>query len=645
MSAVNPLLALVAPAAPTARSGRPDYALQDLLAARTPENTGPRSPAPEAREGASARQDSFASELEKGLEQQQERREPRRAEPAEARARQERQRKEAAADDAQSGNALPADGRDLPPPAAEPATAAPRVGLLTLAEATAGGVLPHTLLGAAESPLNPLTAAAQPLSDALTPAVLTEPVSLPNVGAATALATEAADAAALQAAVDADAATAAAPTTLATGPEVALSSAMAPSAETAAQAAEAARAAQATADALPGAVQTSVQSDAAASGAVGQNPLDSALDQPGGLARVADPTLNAAQTGQGSAAMPAPDAQAALAASSNPFAALTPTGTASTAEPQTQSVERQTQSALLAQTQAQTQPAQADAQAAQGDLAERVRAWRGLSAPEGLTPSLFGRGDALNPTPAAAGGQLQQFADSLRQALNLPEAASLFSGLERGATSTASLTASVSAAATSTTALGSSTASPGAATPVDASGAWRGDGLQTGTPGAAARPAAGTLRFMQTMQPSNFGAPLDESFGQNAWAASVTRRVALLTGQTLSSARIELDPPELGAMTVKVSVSGDQASVSFASQHAIVRDALEQSFPRLQEMLSQQGLQLADAQVSDESSQRREAPESGSGQARSVADAGEDAGVMNLSGSVKLPTSLIDYYA
>ncbi len=640
MSAVNPILALVAPSAPTARSGRPDFALQDLLAARTPENTGLRSPAPEAREGASGRPDSFASELEKGLEQQQEHREPRRAEPAEARARHERHRKEAAADDARSGNALPADGRDLPPPQpAEPAAAAPRVGLLTLEEATAGGVLPQTLLGAAESPLSPLTAAAQPLSDALTPAVLPEPVSLPNAGATSALTAEAAAAAALQAAVEADAATAATPAALAAEPGVALPAATAPAAETVAQAAQAA------ADALQGAVQTSAPTDALATAASGQSVADSALEQPGGLARFADPALNAAQTGQGSAAAPAADAQAALAASSNPFAALTPTGNTPAAEPQAQSVERQTQSALLAQTQAQTQPAQADAQAAQGDLAERVRAWRGLSAPEGLTPSLFGRGDALNPTPAAAGGQLQQFADSLRQALNLPEAASLFSGLERGATSTASLTASVSAAATSTTALGSSTASPGAATPVDASGAWRGDGLQTGTPGAAARPAAGTLSFMQTMQPSNFGAPLDESFGQNAWAESVTRRVALMTGQTLSSARIELDPPELGAMTVKVSVSGDQASVSFASPHAIVRDALEQTFPRLQEMLSQQGLQLADAQVSDESSQRRDAPESGSGQGRGAAESGEDASVMNLSGSVKLPTSLIDYYA
>jgi flagellar hook-length control protein FliK len=121
--------------------------------------------------------------------------------------------------------------------------------------------------------------------------------------------------------------------------------------------------------------------------------------------------------------------------------------------------------------------------------------------------------------------------------------------------------------------------------------------------------------------------------------------VALMTGLKLSSARIELDPPELGAMTVKVSVSGDQASVSFASPHAIVRDALEQTFPRLQEMLGQQGLQLADAQVSDQSAERRQSGDAASGN-RSAAEGNGDEGSESVAvQNVKVATSLIDYYA
>ena len=273
----------------------------------------------------------------------------------------------------------------------------------------------------------------------------------------------------------------------------------------------------------------------------------------------------------------------------------------------------------------------------QGDLAERVRAWRGLSAVDGMAlPSLTMRGEASSTSLfSQSSGQLQQFADSLRMAVNQADAPSLLPATER------SVSTSTSAPATAPGALSSAAA----AAPADAGGAWRADNLQMPALNGVARPAAGTLQFLQTMQPSNFGAPLGETFGQNAWAESVTQRVALMTGLKLSSARIELDPPELGAMTVKVSVSGDQASVSFVSPHAHVRDALEQNFPRLQEMLGQQGLQLADAQVSDQSAEQRQSGESASGSRSSAAGNGDERGESVSVQNVNVATSLIDYYA
>jgi len=42
MPAVNPLLAIMAPASPSARTARSGFALQDLPGARAPENTGVR---------------------------------------------------------------------------------------------------------------------------------------------------------------------------------------------------------------------------------------------------------------------------------------------------------------------------------------------------------------------------------------------------------------------------------------------------------------------------------------------------------------------------------------------------------------------------------------------------------------------------
>lgn len=269
----------------------------------------------------------------------------------------------------------------------------------------------------------------------------------------------------------------------------------------------------------------------------------------------------------------------------------------------------------------------------QGELAERVRAWRGLSGLEGPgSPSLFSRSEAVGSSLfSQSSGQLQQFAESLRLAVNQAESPSLLSAAERSAGSTSPAPGALSSAAT--------------APAPDAGSPWRADNLQLPAVNGSARPAAGTLQFMQSMQPSSFGAPLGETFGQNAWAESVTQRVALMTGQKLSSARIELDPPELGAMTVKVSVSGDQASVSFASPHALVRDALEQTFPRLQEMLGQQGLHLADAQVSDQSAQQRQSGETAAGGRQDTADTGDNSAESVSLQSVKVATSLIDYYA
>ncbi len=75
-----------------------------------------------------------------------------------------------------------------------------------------------------------------------------------------------------------------------------------------------------------------------------------------------------------------------------------------------------------------------------------------------------------------------------------------------------------------------------------------------------------------------------------------------MVNQKISAARIHINPPELGPIEVRVNVNHDQASVQFTSQSAQVRDALEQSIPRLRDMLENAGFSLADSDVNDQSS-------------------------------------------
>jgi flagellar hook-length control protein FliK len=87
--------------------------------------------------------------------------------------------------------------------------------------------------------------------------------------------------------------------------------------------------------------------------------------------------------------------------------------------------------------------------------------------------------------------------------------------------------------------------------------------------------------------------------GGKAWQGAIADRIMWMVQGEQQFAKLQLNPPNLGPLEVRVSVNQDQASVSFMSQHAAVRDALEAAMPRLREMFDQQSMQLVRADVSD----------------------------------------------
>jgi len=113
-------------------------------------------------------------------------------------------------------------------------------------------------------------------------------------------------------------------------------------------------------------------------------------------------------------------------------------------------------------------------------------------------------------------------------------------------------------------------------------------------------------------------------FQQPQWGQAVAERVAWMSSQGLQEADIHLDPPELGPIQVKVSLSNDQTHVSFIVQHASVREALDQSAMRLREMFDSAGLNLADVDVSDQSQQQATSDDSGENGAGFTAKGGID---------------------
>ncbi|MDH5230197.1 MAG: flagellar hook-length control protein FliK [Gammaproteobacteria bacterium] len=89
------------------------------------------------------------------------------------------------------------------------------------------------------------------------------------------------------------------------------------------------------------------------------------------------------------------------------------------------------------------------------------------------------------------------------------------------------------------------------------------------------------------------------------WQQGFAQRIAIVVQNQLQQADIRLNPPELGAINIRLNINQDQANVVFSSPHGVVRDAIEAAIPRLRDMLNEQGLNLANVDVSAQTPQKQ----------------------------------------
>lgn len=87
----------------------------------------------------------------------------------------------------------------------------------------------------------------------------------------------------------------------------------------------------------------------------------------------------------------------------------------------------------------------------------------------------------------------------------------------------------------------------------------------------------------------------------------VAEKVQMMMSKNLKNLDIRLDPPELGRMQIRMTMNNDVANVHFTVSNPQAREIIEQTIPRLREMLAQQGMQLSDSSVQQQASgQQRE---------------------------------------
>ncbi|CAE6897567.1 Flagellar hook-length control protein [Vibrio sp. B1REV9] len=133
----------------------------------------------------------------------------------------------------------------------------------------------------------------------------------------------------------------------------------------------------------------------------------------------------------------------------------------------------------------------------------------------------------------------------------------------------------------------------------------------------------------------------------------VAEKVQMMMSKNLKNLDIRLDPPELGRMQIRMTMNNDIANVHFTVANSQARDLIEQTLPRLREMLAQQGMQLADSSVQQQSGgqqQRQYAASEQQGQGtsgRGFAQAGDENvdGDVNLDLNVSTKRDGISFYA
>src|SRR5690606_35703929 len=72
-------------------------------------------------------------------------------------------------------------------------------------------------------------------------------------------------------------------------------------------------------------------------------------------------------------------------------------------------------------------------------------------------------------------------------------------------------------------------------------------------------------------------------------------RIQWLVDHRVGEARIKLNPPELGAVDVKISLVDDKTFVQLTAATAAARDELAQGLPRLRELFVASGIALGGA--------------------------------------------------
>ena len=130
-------------------------------------------------------------------------------------------------------------------------------------------------------------------------------------------------------------------------------------------------------------------------------------------------------------------------------------------------------------------------------------------------------------------------------------------------------------------------------------------------PGPVANPPVAETEPKPTAPPpmAHAMAAVPGVVGDTRWGDALSQRVVWMAGEKLQVAQFRVEPPQLGPIEVRMSITNDQANLLFTAAHAEARDAIQNALPRLQEMLVGSGLALGNVSIGAGGGQDQTGPE------------------------------------
>lgn len=114
--------------------------------------------------------------------------------------------------------------------------------------------------------------------------------------------------------------------------------------------------------------------------------------------------------------------------------------------------------------------------------------------------------------------------------------------------------------------------------------------------------------------PAPYAAQIQAPVGSPDFAPGLSAQVSVMVRDGIQEARLQLNPAEMGPITVQIQVEGNTAQVTMTAEQAPTRDALEQAMPSLAGALREEGLTLTGGGVFEQARQPRDdAPAAGAG--------------------------------